>query len=79
MSQRELPTDKMPLALRRIAHWRAAPADLVRCPVCETPGLQIVDQSARPYAEWYALTCPACGLNATINIPLGPQVPGSEI
>ena len=42
------------------------------------PGLAIIDQSARPYAEWYALTCAACGLNATINIPLGPPVPGSD-
>jgi hypothetical protein len=78
MAQRSLPADKMRLALERIAAWRAAPAVPVACPVCEAPGLRILDQSARPYAEWYALSCAACGLDATINIPLGPQVPGSD-
>jgi hypothetical protein len=73
-----LPADKIGAALHRIAAWRANPAEPVACPVCEAAGLTIVDQSARPYAEWYALTCPACGLNATINVPLGPQVPGSD-
>jgi hypothetical protein len=73
-----LPADKMRVAMQRIAAWRSAPSQSVACPVCEAAGLSILDQSARPYAEWYALTCPACGLNATINVPLGPQVPGSD-
>lgn len=73
-----LPADKMSLALARIAAWRANPDTPVACPVCEAPGLTILDQSARPYAEWYALTCAACGLNATLHLPLGPQVPGSD-
>jgi hypothetical protein len=78
MPQQTLPTDKIALALTRIAAWRAAPDQPVACPVCEAAGLAILDQSARPYAEWYALTCAACGLNATLHIPLGPPVPGSD-
>ena len=78
MPQRQLPPDKMLLALQRIAAWRAAPDQPVACPVCEAAGLAILDHSARPYAEWYALTCAACGLNATLHLPLGPQVPGSD-
>ena len=54
-----LPADKLRLALqrdRRLAGWmRPQP---VACPVCEASGLKIVDRSTRPYAEWYALSCP---------------------
>jgi hypothetical protein len=78
MTTKPLPPDKVHTALQRIAAWRAAPAEPVACPVCEAPGLAILDQSARPYAEWYALSCAACGLKATINVPLGPPVPGSD-
>ena len=78
MTIKTLPPDKLREALARIAAWRASPAEPVACPLCETPGLVILDQSARPYAEWYALSCAACGLKATINVPLGPQVPGSD-
>jgi len=34
----------------------------------------IIDRSARPYAEWYALSCRSCGLDETLHIPLGPPV-----
>ncbi len=78
MTTKPLPPDKLRTALDRIAAWRAAPEAPVACPVCEAAGLEILDQSARPYAEWYALSCAACGLKATINVPLGPQVPGSD-
>jgi hypothetical protein len=78
MTTKPLPPDKLRTALARIAAWRAAPGEPVACPVCEASGLEILDQSARPYAEWYALSSPACGLKATINVPLGPQVPGSD-
>jgi hypothetical protein len=50
----------------------------VACPACDKPGLAIVDRSARPHAEWYALTCSACGLSETLNIPLGPAVPSLD-
>lgn len=69
MTDNPLPPEKLPVVLTRIAAWRLAPEAPVACPVCE---------SARPYAEWYALSCTACGLKATINVPLGPQVPGSD-
>jgi len=65
-------------ALRRIAAWRADPAAPVACPACGKAGLAIVDRSARPYAEWYALSCPACGLDETLHIPLGPPVPSLD-
>ena len=78
MAGKPLPQEKLSTALTRIAAWRIAPDVPVACPVCEAVGLEILDQSARPYAEWYALSCAACGLKATINVPLGPQVPGSD-
>ncbi|HEY1246881.1 MAG TPA: hypothetical protein VGF29_18815 [Hyphomicrobiaceae bacterium] len=61
-------------ATRRIAAWRVEPGRAVACPACGTEGLQIVDRSARPHAEWYALACAACGLNETLHIPLGAVV-----
>jgi hypothetical protein len=73
-----LPSDKLRLALQRIAAWRLAAADPVACPVCEASGLEIVDRSTRPYAEWYALSCPSCGLNHTIHIPMAPTMPGGD-
>ena len=78
MAQQSLPPDKVHLALERITAWRADPQASVACPVCEAAGLQILDQSARPYAEWYALACPACGLTATINVPMSPHVPSGD-
>ena len=59
------------VALRRIAAWRLAPAEPVACPVCDRPGLTIVDRSARPHAEWYHLTCAACGLVETLHVAMG--------
>ena len=62
-------------AMQRIAQWRADPGMPVACPICEQSGLAIIDRSARPHAEWYALSCPACGLNETLHIALGATVP----
>jgi uncharacterized protein YbaR (Trm112 family) len=73
-----LPPGKLKLALQRIATWRLAMMEPVACPACEAPGLQIVDRSTRPYAEWYALTCPSCGLDHTIHIPLAPTIPSGD-
>ncbi len=78
MPQHTLPADKMRTALTRIAAWRAAPSEPVACPVCEAAGLAIVDRSARPYAEWYVLTCAACNLDATIHLPMAPPIPGVD-
>jgi predicted RNA-binding Zn-ribbon protein involved in translation (DUF1610 family) len=61
-------------AIHRVRAWRVEPARPVACPACEQPGLEVIDRSARPHAEWYALTCPACGLSETLHIPLGAVV-----
>ena len=60
---------------QRIAAWRNDPQRAVVCPVCEKAGLEIIDRSARPHAEWYALACPACGLSEALHIALGATVP----
>jgi len=57
-------------AYRRITAWRVDPMQSVKCPTCEADGLVIIDRSARPYAEWYALSCAACGLDETLNVPM---------
>ncbi|RUO99501.1 MAG: hypothetical protein EKK30_06300 [Hyphomicrobium sp.] len=57
-------------ALDRIAAWRTDAGVRQTCPACHAPGLEIIDRSARPYSEWYALNCKACGLDAAIQIPL---------
>jgi hypothetical protein len=62
-------------AVRRVAAWRADPRRPAACPACGAEGLTIVDRSARPHAEWYALTCTACGLNETLHIALGAAPP----
>jgi predicted RNA-binding Zn-ribbon protein involved in translation (DUF1610 family) len=62
-------------ALQRIAAWRSDPKQPVACPACGREELAIIDRSARPYAEWYALSCAACGLNETLHVALGPPVP----
>lgn len=73
-----LPADKLREALARIADWRLAPFEPVACPVCEAKGLVIEDRSTRPYAEWYALSCPSCGLEHTIHIPMSPIMPAGD-
>ena len=65
-------------AHRIISAWRNDPAGTVPCPRCGTEGMTIEDQSARPYAEWYALACKSCGLNVTVHLPLAPP-PGAPV
>lgn len=72
--RKALPADRVPQALVAVAAWRKSPAELVACPACHTPGLVIVDRSARPYAEWYVLTCSACGLDHLLHIPLATPI-----
>jgi hypothetical protein len=67
-----LPPDRMGAALQSITEWRLDAEKPVACPVCTVRGLRIIDQSARPYAEWYALSCSSCGLDANVHIPLAP-------
>ncbi len=64
------------LALDRIQSFRIDPEASIACPSCDAAGLKIEDRSARPYAEWYHLSCAACGLDETIHIPLAPPVAG---
>ena len=78
MPDKLLPTDKVRLALQRIAAWRLAPDQPVACPVCEAVGLEVVDRSTRPHAEWYALSCPTCGLKHTVHIPMAPTMPSDD-
>jgi hypothetical protein len=69
-----LDADRTRAATATVAAWRADPGRPVACPVCGKAGLAVIDRSARPYAEWYALACAACGLDETLHIPLGPLV-----
>ena len=62
-------------AARRIAAWRSDPQRRWRAPLCGKPGSEIIDRSARPHAEWYALSCCSCGLSETLHIALGATVP----
>ena len=78
VTSQSLPSDKVRLALARIADWRLVPSEPVACPVCEAVGLVIVDRSTRPYAEWYALSCSTCGLSHTIHIPMAPTMPSGD-
>jgi predicted RNA-binding Zn-ribbon protein involved in translation (DUF1610 family) len=59
-------------ALERVAEWRSDPDAPLACPRCGRTGLAIVDRSARPYAEWYAISCPSCGFEHTLHLPLPP-------
>ncbi len=67
-----LAAEKIGAALAAITAWRLDPDQPVPCPACGADGLTVVDQSARPYAEWYALSCTTCGLDHTLHIPLAP-------
>ena len=62
-------------ALRRVRRWQDNPREPANCPICEAPGLEIVDRSARPYSEWYILTCKSCGLDETIHVPSAARNP----
>jgi hypothetical protein len=73
-----LNSEQLREAGRRVAAWRAQPQAPVACPVCGAEGLMIVDRSARPHAEWYALACTSCGLDETLHIALGAAVPSLE-
>jgi len=70
-----LTVDQQREAFRAIAVWRADPDAAIACPACGKPGMTIIDRSARPHAEWYALSCAACGLSETLHIPLGAAPP----
>jgi predicted RNA-binding Zn-ribbon protein involved in translation (DUF1610 family) len=60
-------------ALASIQAWRdgGMTGGAPTCPVCGKDTLTVEDRSARPHAEWYHLACTACGLDETLNVPLG--------
>jgi predicted RNA-binding Zn-ribbon protein involved in translation (DUF1610 family) len=66
----ELKPESLSAALDSIHAWRADPHAPRNCPNCGAPGVEIIDRSARPYTEWYVLNCRACGLDATLHIPM---------
>ncbi|MEL6298265.1 MAG: hypothetical protein AAFQ45_06820 [Pseudomonadota bacterium] len=66
-----LTDEKMRKAMRAINAARQGAVDDQRCPDCNAQGLLVEDRSARPHAEWYQLTCSACGFDEAIQIPLG--------
>lgn len=73
-----LSADELAAALVVIARWRDDADAQLDCPRCGAAGLALVDRSARPYAEWYNLSCAGCGLAETIHIPLGPPLGGLD-
>jgi hypothetical protein len=73
-----LPPEKVRLAYATLAAWRVEPTRPVACPACGREGLEVSDRSARPYAEWYVLSCAGCGLNHTVQIPLSPPMGGVD-
>ncbi len=62
--------DEMRAVLGALRQRSAEAGSPPSCPLCGTAGLTIVDRSARPHAEWYAVSCAACGLDDVISIPM---------
>jgi hypothetical protein len=57
------------VALRRVRLWQDSHGQTVpNCPICEAPGLSVIDRSTRPYAEWYELSCRHCGLEDRLHV-----------
>lgn len=65
-------------AHRLIADWKNDQDSAYPCPRCGAPGIALEDQSARPYAEWYALNCGQCSLEVTMHLPQAPT-PGAPV
>lgn len=74
----KLPEERLGMAIAAIAVWRQTSAQAVPCPACATDGLEIVDRSARTYAEWYVLLCKHCGLDHTLHLPTAPPQTGYD-
>lgn len=62
-------------AHRVIAAWKNDPSASLDCPRCEEADLGVLDQSVRPYAEWFKLNCRRCGLDVSVHLP---QAPASQ-
>ncbi len=66
------------LALTLVRAWLQNSRPAVPCPACAAENLTIVDRSARPYREWYALSCSSCGLAQTVSVSLAAPIPGAD-
>ncbi len=64
-------------AMRELRAWQQDKTKPRSCPHCGAEGLEIIDRSARPFAEWYAFKCEACGLDDALQIPLASHRPPS--
>jgi hypothetical protein len=60
-----------------VRQWRREEGRPVACPCCAGIGLEIADRSARPYREWYALSCSSCGFSRTVGVSLAAPIPGT--
>lgn len=70
-ARRKLATsDEARAALAAARQVLAVPDASVACPLCGAPGLVVIDRSARPHTEWFAISCAACGLDDTISVPM---------
>jgi hypothetical protein len=74
---KRLDHDEQKCAWAIVTEWRQS-GDPQHCPRCNAPVLKIVDQSARPHAEWYHLSCAECRLDATLHIPLAAPPPSLD-
>ncbi len=72
LTARGLTAEELPIALLRIATWRADNAAAIACPRCGWEGLFVIDLAARPDGDHFSLTCADCGLDARIEIPANP-------
>ena len=79
MTEREAGSIPAARLMEVVRAWRADEGKPVACPACGGEGtLEITDRSARPYREWYALSCGACGFVQTVSVALGAPVPGAD-
>ena len=69
-----LNAEEWDLAHKVISAWKNDQAGERACPRCGQPGLQLVDLSARPYSEWYELSCGQCGLEVAMHLPQAPPM-----
>lgn len=61
-------------ALVSVAAHRSNPDRATECPTCLKPGLCVTDRSVPPHAQWFVLSCAACGLQHTLHIPMAPPM-----
>ena len=50
--------------------WQRDRKGVHACPSCGAPGIEIIDRSTRPVADWYVFRCRTCGLDDVLNIPM---------